>query len=64
MSNDFENALHQGYSAADMAADMAEVEARTNELGCYCCRYGQEYHPTCNNIIAGCLGRCPYFKGV
>ena len=62
--SDFENAVHHGYTAADMAADQAEATQRMKALGCFSCRYGTLYHPTCNRIIQGSLMKCPYFKEV
>lgn len=62
MSNPFEEAMHQGYSAADMVADMNEMQERMNHLGCEGCKYGILYHPTCNGIIQGSMAKCPYRK--
>lgn len=60
----FEEAKHQGYSKADMAADMAEYAARMTELGCYACQYSSLYHATCDNMIKGSLPKCPYYRGL
>lgn len=60
--SDFENALHQGYTAADMAADVEEATQRMNALGCFSCRYGKIAHPTCRGVIKGSLMKCPYRK--
>ena len=60
----FEDARHQGYSAAEMAADMAEVASRMQALGCYGCKYSSLYHATCEGIINGELAKCPYIKPI
>lgn len=62
MSNAFEEARHYGYSAADMEADMKEMEERMEHLGCEGCRYIDLYHPTCYGVIEGTLRKCPYRK--
>lgn len=58
----FEEALHQGYSAEDMAADMKEKEIRCMDLGCNSCRYQDRNSPTCERMIDGDLNVCPYYK--
>ena len=63
MSNDFENALHQGYTQADLAADEAEATQRMKELGCFACKYGARYR-ACETVIEGDYDRCPYYKEV
>ena len=62
MGNGYEEAMHQGYSAADMAADMEEIEKRVEGLGCRICKYRDWNSRTCDNVISGFLERCPYFK--
>ena len=59
--SDFENAKHQGYTAADMAADEAEATQRMQALGCFSCKYGAAYR-ACTTIIEGDYDKCPYFK--
>ena len=64
MSNAFEDARHQGYSAADMAADMAEKMARCQALGCLTCAYKDRISATCDYIIdqETIYEHCPYRK--
>lgn len=62
--SEFEDAMHQGFSKADKAAEMAEYSARMTQLGCYACGYSSIYHPTCEHMIKGELEKCPYFKEV
>ena len=62
MGNAFEDAMHNGYSVADLEADQKEAEQRAKELGCYDCGYSSIYHPTCNAMREGTLAKCPYFK--
>ena len=64
MSNEFEDAKHQGYSAADMASDVAEQMARYQELGCMSCIYAERYSNTCLTIRenADTYTKCPYRK--
>ena len=64
MSNGFEVAMHQGYSAADLAADMKEKEIRCMELGCNSCKYRDWNSATCDRMIDGDLSTCPYYKEV
>lgn len=64
MSNPFEEAMHHGYSEADMAADMQEMEERMEHLGCKKCKYIDMYHPTCNGVIQGSMAKCPYRKEI
>ena len=58
----FEEARHQGYSAAEMAADIAEQEKRAKDLGCFKCKWGELYSPSCDSIRGGVKVLCPYFK--
>ena len=59
-----EEARHQGYSAADMAAEMQEREKRMQDLGCFTCKYQQKGFATCEVILNGedTYPRCPYRK--
>lgn len=59
-----EEARHQGYSAADMAAEMKEREKRMQDLGCFTCKYQQKGFATCEVILNGedTYPRCPYRK--
>ena len=62
MSN-FEEAKHQGYSTADMAADMAEAQQRLNDLGCPICKWGEYRSPACYSIFEDVTKIvCPYFR--
>lgn len=61
--SDFENARHQGYTAAEMAADAAEATQRMKELGCFSCKYGVRYR-ACETLIEGDYDKCPYRKEV
>lgn len=63
--NNFEDARHQGFSRADMAQEMREMELRLESLGCHLCKYGQRSIRTCDTIIEdadGIYPTCPYFK--
>ena len=63
----FEEAKCQGYTAADMAADQAEIEQRMQELGCYNCKYNAAYYRVCGTIIEdrdNVFEHCPYRKEV
>ena len=51
MSNAFEDAMHQGFSRADMAQELMELEKRMHGLGCDTCQHQCENAPTCNTII-------------
>ena len=64
MANEFEEARHQGYSAADMTADIEEQENRINELGCLTCAYGERYSNTCITVReeTTLYTKCPYRK--
>ena len=65
MGNGYEEALHQGYSAADMAADMEEMEKRMQDIGCFDCKYRDRNSRTCDVVIrdeSGTYQRCPYYK--
>ena len=65
MSNSFEDAMHQGFSRADMAQEVEEMEKRIEELGCHLCKYSKRSIRTCETIIEdveGIYPRCPYFK--
>lgn len=62
--SDFENALHQGYTAAEMAADEAEAIQRMGALGCGICRYRLGHYMVCATIIMGDYDKCPYHKEV
>lgn len=64
MVNNFEEALHQGYSAADMVADIKENEERCMQLGCGECKYRYHNSPTCDMIFreSAIYARCPYFR--
>lgn len=61
--SDFENARHQGYTVADLAADEAETTQRMKELGCFSCKYGARYK-ACSTVIECGYKRCPYRKEV
>ena len=64
MSN-FEEARHQGFSQADLAQEMRELEERIDQLGCHMCKYAERSIKTCDNIIQdidGIYPKCPYFK--
>ena len=58
----FEEAKHQGYSASEMAQDMAEREQRAKDLGCFKCKWGEFRSPTCDLINESSRILCPYFK--
>lgn len=61
----FEEARHQGYTAADMAADQAEYEQRMQALGCFQCKYGADLYRVCGTIIEdkdNVFEHCPYFR--
>lgn len=64
MGNAFEEAVHHGYSAAEMAADMQEQMDNMRRLGCNNCVYIKDYHYTCVNVISNADNyiKCPYFK--
>lgn len=62
MSNNFENAMHHGYSAEDMRADIEEQEGRCRDLGCFLCVYRDRNSPTCDRVRDGEMERCPYYK--
>lgn len=63
MGNAFEEARHHGYSEADMAAEMKEMEDRMNALGCPKCKYIERNCTTCNTIINDDMyQKCPYRK--
>lgn len=51
MSNAFEDAMHQGFSGADMAQELMEMERRMHGLGCDRCLYRDEISPVCETII-------------
>ena len=51
MGNGFEEAMHQGFSAAEMAADMKEMEDRCEALGCLSCLYRDRYAAICGRVI-------------
>lgn len=55
MGNAFEDAMHQGYSAEEMAADMAASEAEfIQEHGCCDCEFYSN-----GRWLSGCQGiRC------
>lgn len=63
MGNGYEEALHQGYSAEEMARDIREAEQRAEELGCRICKYQDYNSPTCRRIFedSGLYKKCPYF---
>ena len=50
MSN-FEDAMHQGFSRADMAQELMELEKRMHGLGCDRCLHRDEISPVCDMII-------------
>lgn len=61
----FEEARHQGYSAADMAADAAEQVNRLQQLGCGICRYRLGNYHVCAAVIEdkdNVFEHCPYKK--
>lgn len=62
MNNAYEEALHNGYTPSDMAADMKEAQARSEALGCHECFYLSRNSRTCAAVLEGELPRCPYFK--
>lgn len=64
MSNAFEDAMHHGYSAEEMAQDMKEWLDTARRLGCTDCIYGKDYHVTCYNIIQNEDNyiKCPFYK--
>jgi len=64
MANEFEEARHQGYSAADMKADIEEQKNRINELGCLTCAYGESHFNTCITVreVTTLYSKCPYRK--
>lgn len=60
----FEEARHQGYSEADMAADMEEAEIRATQLGCQRCKYQTSGSASCERVFLqeDLYRTCPYFK--
>ena len=63
MVNSFEDAMHQGFSASEMADEMRELRERCQNLGCETCMYRNMAHPTCYRIIKNeDLEKCPYYK--
>ena len=64
MSNEFEDALHQGFTRSEMAQEMDEREMRANELGCLSCVYRARASKTCDAIIEmdDTFHDCPYYK--
>ena len=51
MANAFEEARHHGFSEADMAPEMEEMERRIESLGCDTCWHRNENSPVCETII-------------
>lgn len=64
MGNGFEEAMHHGYSAEEMAADMQEQMDVMRRLGCNNCTHLNDYHVTCFNILTNeeKYIKCPFFK--
>ena len=64
MSDPFEEARHHGYSAADLAADMKELEERCEALGCDSCSYRDGNYAICVRVIEDekLYKYCPYKK--
>ena len=64
MANSFEEAVHHGYSVAEMAADMQAQADAARRLGCPTCRHVTDYHVTCLNMIsnADSVKKCPYYR--
>lgn len=63
MGNAFEESMHQGFSRADLADEMLELERRIESLGCRDCAHMMENSPVCNMIIhsskyGACNFRC------
>ena len=63
MSN-FEEAMHNGYSRADLASDMQEKEKRCQTLGCPTCAYRNRISVSCDYVIEQdtIYEKCPYRK--
>lgn len=60
---DFEEAMHQGYSREDMAADMTEMEIRADKLRCFECAYRNRAARACIAVLESeWLTQCPNFK--
>ena len=66
MGNGFEEAMHQGFSAAEMAQEAQEQMARVNSLGCLSCLYRDRNAAICGRIIEDddLYSKCPYRKEV
>lgn len=64
MGNAFEEAMHQGYSAADLSADMEEFTERLQEIGCFTCIYRERNSSTCSVVLNEdkLYPKCPYRK--
>ena len=61
MGNAFEESMHQGFSRAEMAQEMLELERRIEALGCRECIHMIENSPVCNMIInSGKYGACNF----
>ena len=58
--SDFEEAMHHGYSRADFASEMEELEKIYQELGCAQCKY-EEYN---SRACRGDFSKCPFTKEV
>lgn len=52
MANAFEQAMHHGFSRAEMAQEMMEIHQRMIDLGCVACQHNKENSPVCACIIA------------
>ena len=60
---DFEEAIHQGFSRADVAQEIKEMDERMNHLGCRECFHLPEGSSVCDMIIRrdDAFKDCPYF---
>lgn len=64
MSNNFEEAIHQGFSRSDMAQEVSDTTERMEELGCFHCVHGRQCSPSCARIIDDeeTFKTCHFFK--
>lgn len=52
MGNAFEDAMHQGFSRAEMAHEIMEIHQRMFDLGCLGCQHMNENSPVCACVIS------------
>lgn len=49
--NNFEEAMHHGFSRADVAQEIKVLDERMHQLGCNSCFHAKENSPVCDCII-------------